>query len=119
MHRKTLVPELRPETLLKKTLWHRCFLVNFVKFLRTPFLTEHHRWVLLLLVNFSSIMLKNGQIYFKNDTLKLHSNIKLPSYGQDTLVSANQVQFLLNYTKESKTKKNSRKKAKNIKLKLL
>ena len=27
-----------PATLLKKTLWHRCFLVNFAKFLRTPFL---------------------------------------------------------------------------------
>ena len=24
-------------TLLKKTLWHRCFPVNFAKFLRTPF----------------------------------------------------------------------------------
>ena len=31
---------LRPATLLKKRLWHRCFLVNFSKFLRTPFLTE-------------------------------------------------------------------------------
>ena len=29
---------LRPATLLKKRLWHKCFLVNFVKFLRTPFL---------------------------------------------------------------------------------
>ena len=29
---------LRPATLLKKRLWHRCFPVNFVKFLRTPFL---------------------------------------------------------------------------------
>ena len=28
----------RPATLLKKRLWHRCFPVNFVKFLRTPFL---------------------------------------------------------------------------------
>ena len=28
---------LRPATLLKKRLWHRCFLVNFAKFLRTPF----------------------------------------------------------------------------------
>ena len=28
-------------TLLTKRLWHRCFLVNFQKFLRTPFLTEH------------------------------------------------------------------------------
>ena len=27
----------RPTTLLKKRLWHRCFPVNFTKFLRTPF----------------------------------------------------------------------------------
>ena len=30
-----------PATLLTKRLWHRCFLVNVQKFLRTPFLTEH------------------------------------------------------------------------------
>ena len=29
---------LRPATLLKKRLQHRCFPVNFVKYLRTPFL---------------------------------------------------------------------------------
>ena len=28
-------------------LWHRCFPVNFAKFLRTPLLTEHPRWLLL------------------------------------------------------------------------
>ena len=28
---------LRPATLLKKRPWHRCFPVNFAKFLRTPF----------------------------------------------------------------------------------
>ena len=27
----------RPGTLLKRRLWHKCFQVNFVKFLRTPF----------------------------------------------------------------------------------
>ena len=27
---------LRPATLLKKRLWHRCLPVNFAKFLRTP-----------------------------------------------------------------------------------
>ena len=31
------VAGFRPVTLLKKRLWHRCFPVNFVKFLRTPF----------------------------------------------------------------------------------
>ena len=34
-------------TLLKKRLWHRCFPMNFAKFLRTPFFTEHLRWLLL------------------------------------------------------------------------
>ena len=37
----------RPATLLKKSLWHRYFPVNFVKFLRTPFLTENLRWLFL------------------------------------------------------------------------
>ena len=33
--------------LLKKTLWHRCFSVNFAKFLRTRFLKEHLQGLLL------------------------------------------------------------------------
>ena len=40
---------LRPATLLKKILWHRCFSVNFAKFLRTPFFIEH-LWRLLLIL---------------------------------------------------------------------
>ena len=35
------VAGLRPAALLKKRLWHSCFPVNFVKFLRTPFFLEH------------------------------------------------------------------------------
>ena len=31
------IADLRPATLFRKRLWHRCFPVNFVKFLRTPF----------------------------------------------------------------------------------
>ena len=38
---------LMPATLLKKSLWHRCFPVNFAKVLRAPFLKEHLRWLLL------------------------------------------------------------------------
>ena len=38
---------LRPATLSKKRLWHGCSPVNFVKFLRAPFLTEHLWWLLL------------------------------------------------------------------------
>ena len=33
-----------------KSLWHRCFPVNFAKFLRTPFLTEHLRRPLLFCI---------------------------------------------------------------------
>ena len=35
--------------LWKKRLWHRCFPVNFAKFLRKAFFTEHFRWLLLIL----------------------------------------------------------------------
>ena len=41
------VAGLRPATLLKKRLWHRCFPVNFAIFLRTPFFIEHLWWLLL------------------------------------------------------------------------
>ena len=44
------VPGSRPATLLKKRIWHWCFPVNFAKFLRTPFLTEHLRWLLLIII---------------------------------------------------------------------
>ena len=37
------VAGLRCATLLKKKLWYRCFPVNFAKFFRTSFFTEHLR----------------------------------------------------------------------------
>ena len=42
------VAGLRPGTLFKKSLWYRCFPVNFAKFLRTSFFIEHLRWLLLM-----------------------------------------------------------------------
>ena len=39
--------DLKPATLLKKRVWHKCFPVNFAKFLRTPFVPEHLGWLLL------------------------------------------------------------------------
>ena len=36
-------------TSVKKCLWHWWFPVNFAKFLRTPFFTEHLRWLLLFI----------------------------------------------------------------------
>ena len=37
----------RPGTLLKKRLWHKCFLMNFAKVLRTHFFTEHLQSLIL------------------------------------------------------------------------
>ena len=37
------VAGLRLATLLKNTLWHRCFPMNFAKFLRTPYLQNSCR----------------------------------------------------------------------------
>ena len=51
------VAGLRPATLLKKRLWHRCFPVNFAKFQRTTFLIEHLRWLLLIWSNHKSYYL--------------------------------------------------------------
>ena len=42
----------RPATLLQKRLRHRCFPVNFVKFLRTSVFIEHLWWLLLHLYSF-------------------------------------------------------------------
>ena len=35
--------------IFKKRIWHRCFPVNFAKFLRTPFFIEHLWWLILAL----------------------------------------------------------------------
>ena len=43
------VTGLRYAILLKKRLWRRCFLLNFVKFLRTPIFIEHLWWLLIWL----------------------------------------------------------------------
>ena len=71
---------LRPATLLKKRLWHRRFPVNFAKFLRTPFLTEHLQWLplsnyslsiltfsifLFLIYLDQIIVIRNGKIVWK------------------------------------------------------
>ena len=46
-NKKIRSSHLKPATSLKKSLCHRCFPVDFGKFLRTPFLTAHFQWLLL------------------------------------------------------------------------
>ena len=60
------VAGLRPETLLKKRLWHRCFPVNFVKFLRTSFLQNTSTRLLLCL----------GTINLKSNNYKIKCILK-------------------------------------------
>ena len=50
---KHLCQDLRPATLLKKRLWHRCFPVNFSKILKTPFLQNTSGRLLLCFMAFS------------------------------------------------------------------
>ena len=44
---KILLLKILPNSLECTCAWHRCFPVNFAKFLRTPFYVEHLRWLLL------------------------------------------------------------------------
>ena len=59
------VAGLRPATLLKKRRWHRCFPVNFVKFLRTPFLKNNSRWLLLYLVSYKKYRIVSEHFFWK------------------------------------------------------
>ena len=81
IHRKTPVPEsLRPATLLKKRLWHRCFPVSFVKFLRlhrTP-LVAASECKYLQLTNFCNCKIPNQQLRLCN-TLSLQKRLNLMS----------------------------------------
>ena len=54
------VAGLRPATLSKKRPWHRCFPVNFAKFLRTSFLQN----------TFGRLLLKKGKtvLFALNDS---------------------------------------------------
>ena len=75
------VAELRPATLTKKRLWNRCFPVNYAKFPRTLFFTEHLRWLLLLL---DKIQLENR----KKGNLKKGKKNRVSSFSIHIVVFA-------------------------------
>ena len=81
IRRKTPVPESRPRpATLKKRLWHRCFPVNFVKFLRTPILLEHLQWLLLPL--FVMVMYKKQplEVLYKKGAFRNSANFTGASF---------------------------------------
>ena len=53
-----------PAPVSKKKLWHRCFPVDFAKFVRAPFFIEHLGWLQdIVKHNYSSANLRNYVIY--------------------------------------------------------
>ena len=85
---------LRPATLLKKRLWHRCFPVNFAKFLRTPFLQNTsgrllltgiiHYILLYFRLAFTSSNCLNRSLYCYTET-----GVTLTKIGDDQTVKIN------------------------------
>ena len=71
------VEGLRPATLLKKRLSHRCFPVNFAKFLRTPFLNNTPgRLLLTILIHQLIVYLEKMN---KRHKIQLVLMINIPS----------------------------------------
>ena len=62
-----------------------CFPVNFAKFLKTPFLTEHLQWLLLLIESSWSLQYSNTLMGLSQNR-KCHSN---------ALIFANGLNFVL------------------------
>ena len=75
-----------PATLLKKRFWHRCFPVNFAKFLRMSFLTEHLRWLPLSITDHTVVKLYMDILSvfkLKNITLKYKPALETNNSSHD------------------------------------
>ena len=89
------VPGLKPSTLLKKRPWHRCFPVNFAKFLGAPFLTDHLRWLLLQI----TCKIFSTQCSFTDHCLKhriANKNNLLNTFSKSSLTISTLVSELFN-----------------------
>ena len=64
------VAGLRPAILLTKTLWYRCFPVNFAKFLSTPFLQNTSGRVLLEILQLVHEIRSFPEVLYKRGILK-------------------------------------------------
>ena len=87
------VAGLRPATLLKTRLWHSCFHVNLLKFLRTPFLQNTYGRLLLLSsiyyvsINKSTACTSRTKRYLNSDKNKLLFSSFVKSQFASTLLS--------------------------------
>ena len=83
-------------TLLKKKLWHRFFPVDFAKFLRTSFLIEHPRWLLLFRLKTFKIDLERTTMEMM-PTQTLHSNYLI--FSGQFLLNSNIKWWTIRFTK--------------------
>ena len=97
------VAGLMPATLLKKRLWHRCFPVNFSKFLRTPFLQNTSGRLLPTMRNPSSqwkdILINNDYVILKKNENTWMAECKIcrgKYYKSNWLKSKGKMFFLSN-----------------------
>ena len=98
---------LRPATLLKKKLWYRCFSVNFVKFLRTPFLPENLWWLPLPIPSrlyqvehfcYSEQVIPSRRFWIFCEGY-IWSRTFLPCYSEQVILSRRPLLFQADYTK--------------------
>ena len=93
---KHLCQGLRPVTLLKKRLWHRCFPVNFCKISKNTFFTEHVwatattfevfayllSWNYTLTFMLLRLKIASFKTSLKINVVKLHSFVPSVNIGQ-------------------------------------
>ena len=86
-HHENAFECLRPATLSKKRLWHRCFPVNFAKFLRTPFSQNSSVRLLLAFEDLEeeSEILPVGTLLLGLKTIKLVSLKDVPALELEKL----------------------------------
>ena len=70
----------RPATLLKKRLQQRCFPVNFMKFLKTPFWQNTSWWLLLFVIHLTVSFCKKV-LYIYSNLLLLEKSTKTHNFA--------------------------------------
>ena len=76
------VAGLQARNVIKKKLQQRCFPVKFAEYLRTPFFTEHLRWLLLYLIWTLYVLLFSE--FIKTFLRQTETDITLFSLKNDT-----------------------------------
>ena len=80
-----------------KWLWHMCFPVNFVKFLRTFFLTEHLRWLLLTFQSESTIYSFRTSCSKQAQYLKFKWTVTLWKYSRLNIVQTSSLCYVAGF----------------------